>query len=118
MSAQIIPIGKSGSTAMRVLEALAPIVGTTAPAVNATFIGQIYIDTTAKVVYRSMAKGSVAPADDWQRVTPLSGETAPTVNATFIGQTYIDTVAKAVYIAVAKGSVSPADDWQKQTAAV
>jgi hypothetical protein len=64
---QKITIGKSGSTAMRVLEALTPLTGTTAPTVNATFFGQKYIDTTAKAVYISVAVGSTTPANDWQK---------------------------------------------------
>jgi hypothetical protein len=67
---QKISIGKSGSTAMRVLEALAPLTGTTPPAVNATFIGQTYVDTAAKVVYVSIAKGSAEAANDWQEQAP------------------------------------------------
>jgi hypothetical protein len=68
---QNIPIGKSGSTAMRVLEALTPVIGTTAPAAHATYIGQIYINTTAvpPTVYVSVKTNAVAPADDWKQIT-------------------------------------------------
>lgn len=62
---QKIPFPDNGAKAMRVLEALTPLTGTAAPAVNATFIGQTFVDTTAKKVYTSVAVGSATPANDW-----------------------------------------------------
>jgi hypothetical protein len=59
----------NGSKIMRVLELLTPLNGTTAPTVNATFLGQKYIDTVAKVGYESVAVGSETPADDWKQTT-------------------------------------------------
>ena len=134
MSNQKITYPDYGSRAMRVLDALTPINGVAAPAINATFIGQKYIDTVAKNVYVSTAVGSEVPANDWTLTgvtpatiaadiadlvaavalkadLPANGITAPAINAEFIGQLYVDTVAEKVYISVAVGSATPADDW-------
>lgn len=54
-----------GALELRVLDLLAPLTGTAAPATQAEFIGQSFIDTTASKVYISVAIDSVAPADDW-----------------------------------------------------
>ena len=59
----------NGSRPERVLEVLTPPTGIVAPAINAEYIGQIYVDTTAGKVYVSIAKGSVTPANDWKEVT-------------------------------------------------
>ena len=118
MAKQKIKIGASGSTAMRVLEALTPVDSTVVPAINAEFIGQIYVDKTTKAAFMAVAVGSTVKAQDWQRLTPLEGTAAPAINSEFIGQAYIDKTNKAVYIAVATGSETPANDWQKMTAAV
>lgn len=67
--AQTIKTGKTGSTAMRVLEAVTPLTGTVAPAVNANYIGQIYVDITAKTAYMAVALASVTPANDWKQIT-------------------------------------------------
>ena len=66
---QKIPVGNNGADSRRVLDALTPINGTTAPAAHAIFLGQIYVDTTAKKVYASVAVNSTSPADDWVEIT-------------------------------------------------
>jgi hypothetical protein len=124
MTQQVIKVGASGADSRRVLEALTPLNGVTAPTVNASFLGQIYINTAKGEVHQAVAVGSTIAANDWQKlsnvtaISPLSGSVAPTVNASYFGQMYIDTVAKKVYVAVAVGSATPANDWQAQTAAV
>jgi hypothetical protein len=65
MAKQVIEVGKSGADSRRVLEALTPPTGVVAPTINAEYIGQTYVDTVAKTVYISVAKGSASPADDW-----------------------------------------------------
>ncbi len=58
-----------GALELRVLDILTPLVGVTAPAENAEFVGQKFIDTVAGKQYFSIATDSVAPADDWVLVT-------------------------------------------------
>ena len=53
-----------GSKAMRVLDAVTPLIGTAVPTINATYIGQIYVKTDTGKVYMSVAKGT--GASDWQ----------------------------------------------------
>jgi hypothetical protein len=141
MSNQKITYPDYGSRAMRVLDALTPINGVAAPAINATFIGQKYIDTVEKNVYVSTAVGSKVPANDWtltgvtpaniaadiadlgaalalKAALPVSGAVAPAVNAEFLGQLYVDTAAKKVYISVAVGSATPTDDWANYDGAI
>ena len=50
-----------------------PLTGEVAPASNATYMGQTYVDTVAKKVYMAVAVDSVTPADDWKEVTFVSG---------------------------------------------
>lgn len=69
MAKQSIDVRKSGADSRAVLDALTPLIGITAPDINATYIGQIYVDTVAGIVYVSVKKGSETPADDWQSVT-------------------------------------------------
>lgn len=45
-----------------------PLYGAGAPAVNAAFFGQLYIDTTGDFVYVAIAVDSAAPADDWKKI--------------------------------------------------
>ena len=52
-----------GSKAMRVLDALTPLVGTDAPTMNAKFKGQLYIKTDTGKVYAAVAIGT--GASDW-----------------------------------------------------
>lgn len=66
---QEIKVGGTGADSRRVLEALTPLTGTAAPAVQANFIGQTFVDTTGKKVYMSVAIDSVDPAADWVEVT-------------------------------------------------
>ena len=105
-----------------VLNTLKPFYGNVAPAVNAVYLGQVYVDTVGKAVYVSVAVDSEVVADDWQKVTeahaPITGVVAPTAHAAYLGQIYIDSVAKKVYIAVATDSVAPADDWEEMTPVV
>jgi hypothetical protein len=118
MAQQVIKLKDNGARSMRVLDVLTPLNGSGAPAVNAAFLGQKYIDTTNKVIYMSVAVGSAVAANDWFRVTPLSGDGVPAVNATYLGQIYIDSTNKAAYTAIAVGSAVAANDWQKMAAAV
>jgi hypothetical protein len=68
MAQQKISITDNGSRAMRVLEAVTPVNAAGAPAVNAKFLGQIYVNETDHSVYVAKLVGSVAPADDWMKV--------------------------------------------------
>ena len=69
MPQQKITFPDAGAKAMRVLNALTPINGEAAPAVNAAYFGQIYVDTVAKKGYMAVAVGSATPADDWEQIT-------------------------------------------------
>lgn len=69
MPKQEINFPDNGSRAMRVLEAVTPINEETAPAINAQYLGQIYVDSDAKTAYISIAVDSEVPGDDWQQVT-------------------------------------------------
>ena len=116
MSQQEIIVGSGGADSRRVLDALTPINGVAAPAINATFLGQLYIDTVAPAVYVSVAVGSEVKAEDWKNLdslAPATGILAPAINATFIGQLYIDTVAMAIYVSVAVGSIEKSGRLEK-----
>lgn len=69
MPQQKITFPDYGSKAMRVLGALTPKNGITAPTINAEFLGQLYVDTLAEKVYISVAVGSEIPANDWKKLT-------------------------------------------------
>ncbi len=69
MPKQEINFPDNGSRAMRVLEAVTPINEETAPAINAQYLGQIYVDSVAKKIYMAVTIDSEVPADDWQQVT-------------------------------------------------
>ena len=69
MPKQEINFPDNGSRAMRVLEAVTPINEETAPAINAQYLGQIYVDSVAKKIYMAVAIDSEVPADDWQQIT-------------------------------------------------
>lgn len=101
-----------GHRAYRVAELLAPQTGTAAPAVNATFVGQKFIDTTANKVYISGAVGSTTPADDWYAEVQ-EGDGAPAANADFVGQKYVDTTGDVGYLAIQTGT--GATDWKQIT---
>ena len=58
-----------GALELRVLDLLTPMTGETAPAVNAKFIGQTFINTAAGKQYVAVAVGSVTAGDDWVAVT-------------------------------------------------
>lgn len=68
-SQQKITFPDNGSRAMRVLDALTPVNKVVAPAINAQYLGQIYVDSDAKTAYIAIAVDSVDPADDWKQVT-------------------------------------------------
>lgn len=70
--AQTISKPDFGAKSERVLDVLTPLTGTAAPAVNADFIGQVFVDTTAKNVYMSVATDSETPANDWVEVSPVA----------------------------------------------
>lgn len=102
----------SGHRAYRVAELLAPMTGTAAPAVNATFIGQKFIDTATNKEYTSVAVGSATPADDWVSVIQ-EGDGSPTANANFAGQIYVDVTNDVGYLAIQVGA--GASDWKQIT---
>ncbi len=74
MSNQKITYPDYGSRAMRVLDALTPINGVAAPAINAKFLGQIHIDTATPAAYMAVAVGSATPADDWKKLEFAVGQ--------------------------------------------
>ena len=74
MAQQKIKYQDKGARVQRVLEALTPLNGTAAPAVQAAFLGQQFIDTVAKKAYIAIATDSVDPADDWKEITFVTGE--------------------------------------------
>lgn len=144
MSKQKITYPDYGSRSMRVLEALTPLTGAAAPAEHASFIGQIYVETTTPTLYVAVATDSEDPADDWALSTiaavpaavaaaiaeanipgeialaaaefePLTGLVSPNTHADFIGQIYVDTVAGKGYMAIATDSATAADDWKEIT---
>jgi len=144
MSKQKITYPDYGSRSMRVLEALTPLTGAAAPAVNADFIGQIYVEITTPALYVATATDSEEAANDWALSTiaalpaavdaailqanipgeialaaaefePLKGAVAPAAHADFIGQIYVDTVLGKGYMAIATDSAAEADDWKELT---
>lgn len=68
---QIKLLADNGAKEMRVLEALTPINNSTAPAVNAKYIGQIYVKehATTPEIYIAVKVGDATPANDWKKVT-------------------------------------------------
>ena len=133
-----------GSRSMRVLEALTPLTGAAAPVKHASFIGQIYVETTTPALYVAVATDSEDAADDWALSTiaavpaavaaaileadipgkielaaaefePLTGVVAPAEHADFIGQIYVDTALGKGYMAIATDSADAADDWKEIT---
>lgn len=143
MSKQKITYPDYGSRSMRVLEALTPLTGAVAPVEHASFIGQIYVETTTPVLYVAVATDSEEAANDWALSTttataaveaafiaadipggialavaefePLKGAVAPAAHADFIGQIYVDTVLGKGYMAIATNSADAADDWKEIT---
>lgn len=67
---KITPAVNNGSDSRRVLDTVTPRNGTGAPATNASYLGQIYVDETADAAYVSIAVGSATPANDWKKITP------------------------------------------------
>lgn len=61
----------TGAKEMRVLEVLTPKNDASAPAVNAEYIGQVFVKThaTTPVVYVAVKVGDATPANDWKAVT-------------------------------------------------
>jgi len=66
---KLTPTGNTGADARRVLDTLTPLNGVAAPTVQATFLGQMFVDTVASKVYMSIATDSAAPADDWVQIS-------------------------------------------------
>lgn len=62
-------LGDTGAKAMRVLEVLTPVNDVVAPAVNADFIGQIYVNTAGTTAFIAVAVKSATPANDWKQIT-------------------------------------------------
>ena len=144
MSKQKITYPDYGSRSMRVLEALTPLTGAAAPVEHASFIGQIYVETTTPALYVAVATDSAVAANDWSLSTiaavpaavaaaileadipgeiesiaeefePLTGLVSPSTHADFIGQIYVDTVLGKGYMAIATDSADAADDWKEIT---
>lgn len=144
MSSQKISYPVYGARVQRVLDALTPLVGAAAPTEHASYIGQLYVETTTPALYVSVATDSVVAANDWSLSTiaavptavaaaiiaadipgeialaaaefePLKGAVAPTEHADFVGQLYVDTVLGKGYMAVATDSAAAADDWKEIT---
>ena len=131
MSSQKISYPVYGARVQRVLNALTPLVGAAAPTKHASYIGQLYVETTTPALYVSVATDSAVPANDWSLSTiaavpaaveaamadlyPLTGVVAPAEHADFIGQLYVDTALGKGYMAVATDSASAADDWKEIT---
>jgi hypothetical protein len=145
MSKQKITYPDYGSRSMRVLEALTPLTGAAAPLEHASFIGQIYVETTTPALYVAVATDSEEAANDWALLStiaavpaavaaailqadipggialaaaefePLKGAVAPAAHADFIGQIYVDTVLGKGYMAIATDSADAADDWKEIT---
>ncbi len=65
MSNQRISYPDYGARVQRVLDALTPLFGAAAPAANAKYIGQLYVETTTPALYVSVATDSAVPANDW-----------------------------------------------------
>ncbi len=131
MSSQKISYPVYGARVQRVLNVLTPLVGAAAPTENASYIGQLYVETTTPALYVSVATDSVVAANDWSLSTiaavpaavaaamvdlyPLAGVVAPAEHADFVGQLYVDTVLDKGYMAVAIDSAAAADDWKEIT---
>ena len=127
-----------------IAEALTPLTGAAAPVEHASFIGQIYVETTSPALYVAVATDSDEAANDWALSTiaalpaavsaaileanipgqialaaaefePLTGLVSPDMHADFIGQIYVDTVAGKGYMAIATDSAAAADDWKEIT---
>lgn len=69
MAQQKLVTEKFGAADQRAVDLFTPLNGILAPAVNATFLGQIFINTVAGTVYISVATDSVSAADDWKLVS-------------------------------------------------
>ena len=131
MAKQKITYPDYGSRSMRVLEALTPLTGAAAPVEHASFIGQIYVETTTPALYVAVATDSAVAANDWSLSTiaavpaavaaaiaefePLTGLVSPSTHADFIGQIYVNTVLGKGYMAIATDSANAADDWKEIT---
>lgn len=69
MAQQKIEVGQYGADARRVLDSVTPVNREVAPAMNAKYIGQVYVNTDAGTAYISIAVGSEVMANDWAQVT-------------------------------------------------
>ena len=69
MAQQKLTAAQFGAADQRVLDFLTPLNGVLAPAVNASFLGQTFIDTTAGKVYQAVKTDSATPANDWKQVS-------------------------------------------------
>lgn len=69
MAQQKLVTEKFGAADQRVVDFFTPLNGTAAPAVQASFLGQMFVDTTAGDVYFSVATDSEVPANDWIKVS-------------------------------------------------
>ena len=69
MAQQKLTVEQFGAADQRVLDLLTPLNGVAAPAVNAKFLGQTFIDTVAGKVYQAVATDSATPANDWKQVS-------------------------------------------------
>ncbi len=69
MGQQVIETPQFGAADRRVIEMFTPKNGIIAPAMQADFLGQIFVDTVAGIVYVAKATDSATPANDWVRVS-------------------------------------------------
>lgn len=72
MAQQKLIAEQFGAADQRVLDMLTPLNGEAAPAVNAKFIGQLFVDTVAGVVYISKATDSDPATGDWVALADTS----------------------------------------------
>lgn len=83
---KVNPLEDLESILAKINNNLVPIFGTTAPSGSATYLGQIYLDTTTKILYFAKAVGT--GASDWNLVltTPIvTPQYADNSAATFAG---------------------------------
>jgi hypothetical protein len=104
MSKQKITYPDYGSRSMRVLEALTPLTGAAAPVEHASFIGQIYVETTTPALYVAVATDSEEAANDWalsSTIAALPAAVAAAILEADIPGEIESIIAQAVPAAVA-----------------
>jgi hypothetical protein len=69
MGQQVIETPQFGAADRRVIEKFTPKNGVIAPAMQADFLGQVYINTVTGIVYMAIATDSEVASNDWVRVS-------------------------------------------------